>query len=141
MPPVATVDASVAPTVKIVDIPIDSKPSGATIYDEGREIGTTPTVYKAPLGNDKISLVAELDGYDDTPFTVNPLVDKERKANDPVVVRLTKPKKGPPKKIIHVHHGGGPGSGSGATTGSGGGSHEPNGGGDLSGNPYKRGGH
>jgi eukaryotic-like serine/threonine-protein kinase len=141
MPPVATVDAAPAPTVKIVDIPIDSKPSGATIYDEGREIGTTPTVYKAPLGNDKISLVAELDGYDDTPFTVNPLVDKERKADHPVVVRLTKPKKGPPRKLIHVHHGGEPGSGSGATTGSGGGSHEPNGGGDLSGNPYKRGGH
>jgi len=134
-PPVMPDAAPAVPEVKVVHIAIDSKPRGATIYQEGREVGVTPTTFEAPLGNDKIALVAELEGYDDTPFTVNPLVDKDRKPTDPVVVRLTKPKKGPPKKIIHVHTG----PGSGATPGSGS-SHEPNGGGDLSGNPYKRGG-
>jgi serine/threonine-protein kinase len=141
-PPPPPPDAVPAPPpVEVVKIPIDSKPTGATIYEGGREIGTTPTTYDAPLDNDKVTLVAELDGYDDATFTVNPIVDKDRKPSDPVVVRLSKPQQGPPKKIIKrppagsgTPHGGS-GAGSSAHTGSGS-DVEPTGGGDLETSPY-----
>ncbi|MCE9573401.1 MAG: protein kinase [Deltaproteobacteria bacterium] len=138
-PPPAPPDAAPPPAVEVVKIPIDSKPTGATIYEGGREIGKTPTTYDAPLGNDKVSLIAELAGYDDATFTVNPIVDKDRKPSDPVMVRLSKPQGGAPKKIPKRPPGGGahPGSGSSGSASPGSGSDdEPTGGGDLEGSPY-----
>jgi len=122
------------PPVELVKIPIDTLPPGATIYEGGRVIGVTPTSYEAPVGNDKIELVASLDGYDDTPFTINPIVDKKRTADNPVRVALRKPKKGPPKKIPR------PPPGTPAVTAPNQTPADSAGGGDLSGNPYKRGG-
>ena len=129
--PVVVVDAAPAtpPVVELVKIPIDTLPTGATIYEGGRVIGKTPTFYEAPVDNDKIVLVASLAGYDDTSFTINPIVDKKRTAENPVRVELRKPKRtGPPQGIRRP-----PTSGTAAEPDSGGG-------GDLMGNPFKRGG-
>jgi len=123
------------PPPQTVEIWIDTKPSGALVLWGSREIGKTPTSFEAPAGNDKIELIATLDGYDDASFTVNPLTDGKGK-DKPVWVQLRKPKGGAAPKHVSKGHGG-----KGAGTGSSGDDEEamPTGGGDLSGDPYKRG--
>jgi hypothetical protein len=77
-----------------------------------REVGKTPTSFEAPAGNDKIELIARLDGYDDAPFTVNPLIDAKGK-DRPVWVQLRKPRQGTaPKRIPKKPGAGSAGTGS-----------------------------
>jgi serine/threonine-protein kinase len=116
-----------------VTIWIDTKPTGAEIYWGSRDIGTSPTSFEAPVGNDKIELEAQLDGYDEAPFTINPLTDKAHDRAHPVMVRLTKPKQGQAPKRLPKH----PPAGSG--TGSASGDVAPTGGGDLPNDPFRRG--
>jgi hypothetical protein len=124
----AAADARLAPdaleaatlTFKIV-----SRPPGAALYEGSRlYCEKTPCEYIAPANNDKIVLVAHLDGYDDAEFNIIPLVEKKRAKDMTITVPLTKPKKGPAKVLIKK----GPGDGGGGQGGTAGG--------DLGGNPY-----
>lgn len=93
----APVDAGPpVPQLELAEIEIVTVPSGADIFHEGRKIGTSPTMLEAPLQNDKIKLIAVLDGHNDTEFTVNPFVDDGKSAE----VHLKKPKKGEKVKKI-----------------------------------------
>ena len=125
------VDARPAPDAleaATLSFKIVSIPEGATLYEGNRlYCDKTPCEYIAPANNDKISLVAHLDGYDDAEFNIIPLVEKKRAKDMTIRVPLTKPKKGPPKRLIK------PGGGTGGTGGTGQGG---TGGGDLGGNPY-----
>jgi len=76
-------------TFKIV-----SNPVGASVYEGSRLLGVTPYDYLAPADNDKITLYARLEGYDDAEFYIIPLVDKKRAKDMVIQVPLTKPKKG-----------------------------------------------
>ncbi len=119
-----------------VTIWIDTKPTGAEIYWGSRDIGTTPTSFEAPVGNDKIELEAQLDGYDEAPFTINPLTDKAHDQAHPVMVRLTKPKQGVAPKRLPKKPPGGSGTGAGSASGT---DIAPTGGGDLPNDPFRRG--
>ncbi|HTJ42882.1 MAG TPA: serine/threonine-protein kinase [Kofleriaceae bacterium] len=128
---IAPIDA--AP--QTVTIYIDSKPSGAMIYWNSREVGKTPTTFEAPAENHEIDLVAQLDGYDDAQFTINPITDNKGK-DKPITVRLIKTKQGAQPKHI-IKKGTGPGTGMGTGTGTG--ETAPTGGGDLPDDPFRRG--
>jgi eukaryotic-like serine/threonine-protein kinase len=133
--PPALVPAVVAPAEpELVKIPIDTVPQGATIYEGGRVIGTTPTFYEAPIGNDKIELVASLPDHDDTRFTINPLVDRKRTPDNPVRVELRKPKKGASPVIINKRP-----PAPGAPRPSQPAQSDDTAGGELRGNPFRRG--
>ncbi len=136
----------------VVAIPIASSPAGATIYDGDRVIGVAPTTYRATARDTQVDLVARLPGFVDASFTVNPLLDRDRAASDPVQITL---------RAVEVPAAAGSGSAAPATTdhkrprggGGAGGTprpggttttttttttQEPAGGGDLQGNPYRR---
>jgi len=121
--------APIEPPVEIVEIHIDSIPKGATIYDQDKVVGTTPCVLRHEKVTAKIQLVAELDGYDDSEFTVDPVLD----IKDGATVRLRKPKKGAVRKIIPKGGGARPADGGGQS-----GNQKPDdtAGGDLTGDPY-----
>jgi serine/threonine-protein kinase len=59
---------------KTVDVHIESTPTGAQIYgaDNGQDYGTTPCVAHFLVHDREFHLFAQLDGYDDHPFVVNP---------------------------------------------------------------------
>jgi tRNA A-37 threonylcarbamoyl transferase component Bud32 len=125
--PVQRPDARQADTITFE---IVSVPDGATIYEGGRQMGKTPLKYIAPANEDKIPLIAHLDGYDDAEFSIIPLVDKVRAPDLVVRVPLNKPKKGQPvnkliKKAGSGDSGAGGGAGSAANS-------------DLGHNPYPR---
>jgi tRNA A-37 threonylcarbamoyl transferase component Bud32 len=128
-------DAAAAAVVEpeLVKIPIDTVPQGATIYEGGRVIGTTPTFYEAPIGNDKIELIASLPDHDDTRFTINPLVDRKRTPDNPVRVELRRPKKGASPVIIRKAPTPGAPRPSQTTA------PDDTAGGELRGNPFRRG--
>jgi tRNA A-37 threonylcarbamoyl transferase component Bud32 len=128
-------DAAPAAVVEpeLVKIPIDTVPQGATIYEGGRVIGTTPTFYEAPIGNDKIELIASLPDHDDTRFTINPLVDRKRTPDNPVRVELRRPKKGASPVIIRKAPTPGAPRPSQTTA------PDDTAGGELRGNPFRRG--
>jgi tRNA A-37 threonylcarbamoyl transferase component Bud32 len=128
-------DAAAAAVVEpeLVKIPIDTVPQGATIYEGGRVIGTTPTFYEAPIGNDKIELIASLPDHDDTRFTINPLVDRKRTPDNPVRVELRRPRKGASPVIIRKATPPGAPRPSQTTT------PDDTAGGELRGNPFRRG--
>jgi tRNA A-37 threonylcarbamoyl transferase component Bud32 len=131
---IADAGAAAAAEPELVKIPIDTVPQGATIYEGGRVIGTTPTFYEAPIGNDKIELIASLPGHDDTRFTINPLVDRKRTPDNPVRVELRRPKKGASPVIIRkATPAGAPRPGDSAAT------PDDTAGGELRGNPFRRG--
>lgn len=125
-PPPALPDAPPAPP-RTVEYRLESVPPGAHFWEGGRDLGQAPTVYRAVRDKDeRIRLVAELPGYNDTEFFLNPAVDLAEK---PIVVTLEKPKKGAPRRILpHA-----------ATTGRPGEPKKPDsaGGGELGGNPYR----
>ena len=115
---------------------ITSDPPGATIYEGGRVIGTTPFVHSAPKENRTIELIAELAGHNDVSFTINPLVDDGK----PVQVRLKKPKRGRKAvKIRKTKSQPDKNTGQGGSTTSGDKQNDSSGtaGGELGGNPYK----
>jgi eukaryotic-like serine/threonine-protein kinase len=105
--PALAVDAHVAEAVvppdaasasRTVDYHVESDPPGAQIWDGGRDLGKAPTTYRAVRGKDeRIRLIAELAGYNDTEFFINPAVDSVDTA---IRVVLEKPKKGAPRKLL-----------------------------------------
>jgi predicted Ser/Thr protein kinase len=56
-------------------ITIISVPSGATLYEGGRVLGVTPRTITPRKQSPILELVAKLDGYEDTPFRVDPAGD------------------------------------------------------------------
>ncbi len=126
VPPPPPPDAPPAPP-RTVEYRLESVPPGAHFWEGGRDLGLAPTVYRAVRDKDeRIRLVAELAGYNDTEFFLNPAVDLAEK---PIVVTLEKPKKGAPRRILpHA-----------STTSRPGDSKKPDsaGGGELGGNPYR----
>ncbi len=132
-PDAGVADARPAPTLdaaqpsRTVEYRLESKPPGARFWEGGRDLGQAPTVYRAVRDKDeRIRLIAELEGYNDTEFFLNPAVDP---ADQPIVVTLEQPKKGTPRRILS-HPGGGPRTVE---------SKKPDsaGGGELGGNPYR----
>lgn len=123
-PPPPPVETTPAPP-RTVEYKILSKPEGAVIWEGGREIGATPTTYKAMRDKDeRIRLVASLPGYNDTELFINPALDE---ADEPIVVTLDKPKDGAKRRVIQR-----PPAPPKPPAGK-----EPAGAGDLGGNPYK----
>jgi eukaryotic-like serine/threonine-protein kinase len=114
---------------RTVEYQVESEPSGAQIWDGGRDLGKAPTSYRAVRGKDeRIRLIAELPGYNDTEFFINPAVDPVERA---IKVVLEQPKKGAPRRILSKP----PGTGSTVTKD--GKKPDSAGGGDLGGNPYR----
>ena len=88
---IARPPADAAPTKPAVDIAVlrlISSPKGASIYDGDRWVGDTPCDYRMEKANHVIELIAELDGFNDGKFEVNPAVELEYR------VRLKRPKRG-----------------------------------------------
>jgi eukaryotic-like serine/threonine-protein kinase len=112
---------------RVVEYQLQSKPPGAIIWEGGRELGATPTTYRAMRDKDeRIRLVASLAGYNDTELFINPALDD---ATRPIVVTLEKPKKGVERRVLTrqtVPAKGTPPE-----------KQEPAGGGELGGNPYR----
>ena len=111
---VAQVDA--APEVtEMIDLKIITVPPHAKIFQDNVEVlgKTTPMTLQVVKKNKEIAFSAQLDGYDELPFTVNPL---ERKEKGPIKVTLRKAKKGTGTRIDRTKTG--PGSGSGTQGGS-----------------------
>ena len=96
-----TVDA--APAVFMSSVTIVSEPQGATILAGGRTIGQAPLNYDFPRENTIVKLTARLDGYEDTPFIVNPFKDGGNTVSvglrkKPRVTRRPPATRKPPKK-------------------------------------------
>jgi eukaryotic-like serine/threonine-protein kinase len=123
-------DAKVAG--EMITFEIVSTPEGATVYEGSRKLGKTPYKYLAPLNDDKITLIAHLDGYDDAEFFLIPTVDKIRAPDGVITVPMNRPRKGttPVNKIKRP--GNGTGSGDGGGDGAGTGAAKT----DLGHNPY-----
>jgi serine/threonine-protein kinase len=126
---VPTVDATPAkPEAETVKVQIESTPPGALVInvDEGREYGVTPIGIQLVVHDRQVKLIAQLEGYDDHPFSVNPF--EQTGNNTPVKFKLVKAVGRAPKtnKIL-------PKTGSAAGSASGGTApHNP----DFSGNPF-----
>lgn len=86
------------PTKEIARIKIETTPPGATIYADGgsRVVGKAPVTFKEVKVDKVVALIAELDGYNDAEFSVNPFL----KDGDTVTIRLKKPKKGTAVKKV-----------------------------------------
>ena len=93
--------APAEPELVMVAMTIESEPAGATIYMNGTRLdGTTPMTVEVIRRHKDIEFAAELDGYDATPFSQNPI---ELPADRTVRVKLIKPKKGvAPKQLKHL---------------------------------------
>jgi eukaryotic-like serine/threonine-protein kinase len=123
--PPATPDAAPA-APRTVEYRLTSNPPGARVWEGGRDLGVTPTTYRAMRDKDeRIRLIASRDGYNDTEFFLNPALDSP---DQPINVTLEKPKKGTERKVFQR-----PPATKDPTP-------EKNpaaGGGDLTGNPYR----
>ena len=124
------------PRPEVVTVRIETLPAGATLYEGGRVVGTTPYDGEWPLASETVALIAELDGFNDAPCNIRPATD----GGKTVVCKLEKVKKGQIKKVIRKGPGAGAtGAGAGPAVGSqGDGGDGPAGGGDLSGNPLRK---
>ncbi len=81
--------ADAAPEAETVIVHIDSVPSGASVIGEdGREYGTTPCDIKLVVHDKDVKLIAQLAGYDDRPFSVNPI--EQKGDSKPVKIKLAK---------------------------------------------------
>jgi serine/threonine-protein kinase len=126
--------APVAHEVKVVRVHVESTPTGAEIYgdDDGRDYGPTPAEVPLPVHDRDVHLRAQLAGYDDHPFTVNPLTQD----NDPSPFKIKLDKAvghAPRMKQMHPANGAPAGSGSAAPR------TNPTGG-ELHNNPFTTGG-
>ena len=120
------------PTVEIVKVRIETKPSGATLSEGGRDLGVSPREIEFPLSGETVALVASYsDGKDDWEgeCKVRPATDRDQT----VSCKLKKLKQGQPRRKPNPGSGS---AGSGATTGTGGPSNTANG--ELEGDPLKR---
>jgi hypothetical protein len=94
--PPAVIDAApTAPEAQMISIEIQSSPPGAEIYFEGRDWGATPTKVPFVVHDQQVELTAQLDGYDDQSFGLNPYIEKDR--SQAISIKLHKPKAGAPK--------------------------------------------
>jgi eukaryotic-like serine/threonine-protein kinase len=137
-PTIVSAPADAAPAreleVKVVRVHVESTPQGAEIYgdDDGRDYGPTPTEVPLPVHDRDVHLRAQLAGYDDHPFTVNPLTQD----NDPSPFKIKLDKAighAPRMKQMHPANGSAAGSGSAAPR------TNPTGG-ELHNNPFTTGG-
>jgi serine/threonine-protein kinase len=126
------IDAGPAkPTVEVVEISFDSNPvKGAWVYVGDRALCQTPCEHPFPKQNEKLTLVAELEGYDDAEIDVNPYIDGD--SGSSAMFRMRKVKQGAtrkriPKKPITVPEA------DPKTTG-----RDDTAAGELTGNPYKK---
>jgi hypothetical protein len=110
------IDAAPTPAVELVKYTIVTLPPGATLYEGSRELGTTPYEGEWPVTEEKIVLVASLDGFDDAECTIRPRTDRNRTAK----CKLAKVKTGAAPVLKGPRRpGSGGGSGAGPGTGSG----------------------
>jgi serine/threonine-protein kinase len=123
------------PKAGTIEFTIVSDPKGAVVYEGSKLLGPTPHRYVAPLNDEKIDLVAHLDGYNDAEFSIRPKIDQRSAPDGVITVQLTKPRKGqgPINKIKKP--GTGTDNGGGAGNGAGGSAPKT----DLGHNPYKNG--
>jgi serine/threonine protein kinase len=84
------IDAAPKPQDEIITVHIDSVPSHALIFgeDDGREYGPAPTDIPLVVQNQPYKLIAQLPGYDDRHFPVNPITQKAK--NETVRIKLDK---------------------------------------------------
>jgi serine/threonine-protein kinase len=123
------------PEARTVTVQFETTPPGAAILGDDGAVelcSQTPCVHTFVVHDDVEKLVAQLDGYNDQHFKINPFaLDKD---NKPVKVKLTKPARGQAPKTTRL-----PGKGSAGSAGSG--SKSPGGssktGGELGGFPDK----
>lgn len=102
-------DAAVAPTVDaapavpdsaLVEVHFVSSPMGAHVFRGSRDIGVTPFSYQFVKKDEKIQLVASLDGHNDAEFEINPLTDNLEQLKKPVSFKLDKPAAGTKRRRI-----------------------------------------
>ncbi|MEZ4364413.1 MAG: serine/threonine-protein kinase [Kofleriaceae bacterium] len=124
--PTPAIAPDAAPAVpRTVEYQVTSIPPGARIWEGGRDLGVAPTIYRAVRGKDeRIRLIAELDGYNDTEFFINAALDAAEK---PIEVTLERPKTGAPRRVLKRQT---PSSGTPKKA-------DSAGGGELGGNPYR----
>jgi serine/threonine-protein kinase len=120
-------DAAPKPEAERILVHIDTTPSGAQILgkDDGREWGTTPCDVSLVVHDQQLSFVAQLPGYDDRQFPINPYAQQLK--NDPVKIKLVKAVGRPATTTKILKTGQGAGSAR---------PHDPTGG-DLHTNPYE----
>ncbi|MEJ7597016.1 MAG: protein kinase [Kofleriaceae bacterium] len=106
-PAVAPIDAAVEVT-EMMDLAIVTVPAGAKIFQDNVEVlgKVTPMSVQVVKKNKEIAFSAQVEGFDELVFTVNPL---ERKEKGPIKVTLRKAKRG---TGIRIDRGSGSGTGS-----------------------------
>lgn len=130
VPPVVAAAPVVKPSPpparpEVVKVRIETQPGGATLYEGGRVVGTTPYDGEWPLASETVALVAELAGYDDAPCNIRPATD----GGKTVTCKLEKVRKGQRRQIINKLRAHLRANGDGDLD------KDPDGDGDLSGNP------
>jgi tRNA A-37 threonylcarbamoyl transferase component Bud32 len=65
---------SLAPAPVLARIHIESRPPGVEVFEGGRSLGPTPTVWEGVKKDTPVVLVGEKEGYDYRDMTVNPFV-------------------------------------------------------------------
>ncbi len=114
--PVVVSDASVVAadavveTVKLIDVTIDTQPTGARIVCDGLESGPAPQTISVVDANNRVECWATLENYDAYEFKFNPAQFKGKAQS--YLLKLERPKKGAvPKRVPPtVESGGGSGS-------------------------------
>ncbi len=128
---VAPVDAATAPMTAVVTISFVTDPAGAEIFLDNVKRGVSPLALKVVQNNKEVKGFAAFDGYDDGPFTFNPL----ETGSFTITLKLKKPARGTPaKKLPHpaaagsasTAHGSNGGDPANPTNGEMGGFHDPN---------------
>ncbi|HUH05494.1 MAG TPA: serine/threonine-protein kinase [Kofleriaceae bacterium] len=132
-PPVIDADDD-RPDVEIVHIRFDSTPvKNAWVYLGDRPLCQTPCRHPFPKENRVLTLVTELEGYDDATIDVNPYIDGD--SGTAAIARLRKVKQGAKRRVIPKRAPPPSDSGDGAGK-------KPNrddtAAGELTGNPYKK---
>jgi hypothetical protein len=97
-PPPSIDAAPREPDVEIVEIDFDSTTKGAWVYLGDRALCQTPCRHAFPKENHTLTLLAELDGYDDATIAVNPYIDGD--SGSAAMFRMKEVKKGATRKRI-----------------------------------------
>jgi hypothetical protein len=99
------------PEAETIRVQVDSIPPHAEVFgaDDGRDYGATPVVIPVVVHDATFKLIAQAPGYDDQPFAINPVAQKEK--NDPVKIKLKKAVgRAPNTQVINAGSGAGSGS-------------------------------
>jgi hypothetical protein len=62
------------PTTPLAHIKIESQPPGVEVFDGGRVLGTTPTVWEGVKRDAPFVIYGSKAGFDDNQMTLNPIV-------------------------------------------------------------------